>query len=108
MRCRVAVLLVILFLMCSVAGAGVRYTITDLGNLGQRSATPRAVNDLGHCVGDSPTANGQRKAFFWSSDTGMIDLIPPGQPGTLPEGVAYAVNDAGHVVGYARPDQPAP
>lgn len=38
----------------------------------------------------------------------MIDIIPPGSPGTRPTGVALGINESAQVVGYIRTDQPQP
>ncbi|CAN5715024.1 hypothetical protein BH09PLA1_BH09PLA1_34740 [soil metagenome] len=86
----------------SVARAEIRYSVTDLGDLGQHYALPSAVSDTGGVAGQSSVPDNQNKAFYWRAGTGMIDLVPPGEPGTRPEGVAYGVNDAGQVVGYVR------
>jgi len=56
------------------------------------------INNLGQVVGASDTASGERHAFRWTLEGGMQDLGTLG--GALSE--AYAVNDAGHVVGYSR------
>jgi probable HAF family extracellular repeat protein len=97
-----------LLLVCSSALADVRYSVTDLGDLGQHYADPYGVNDQAQVVGQSFTARGEPRGFLWSASTGMLDLIPPGQAGTRPEGVAYGINNAGQAVGYARADQYAP
>ncbi|CAN5560804.1 hypothetical protein BH09PLA1_BH09PLA1_00800 [soil metagenome] len=97
-----------LSLLAAAARAEVYYSVADLGDLGQHYARPSTLSDTGMLSGESFTAIGVRKGFFWSSETGIIDLIPPGNPGTVPEGIGYGVNDARQVVGYIRPDQPAP
>jgi probable HAF family extracellular repeat protein len=100
-----AIAVIVLLLARNSALAEVRYTVTDLGDLGQHYADPLAINDQAQVVGQSFTATGQTRGFLWSASTGMIDLIPPGQPGTHPEGVAYGINNSGQAVGYARADQ---
>src|SRR5688500_19902122 len=107
MRYTQVALLWLTFALCGAAGAEVRYSVNDLGNLGQNFAVPTAVNDLGSVAGRSSIPDSQTKAFYWSAGTGMIDLIPPGNPGTVPEGRGYGVTDAGQVAGYIRPDRHA-
>lgn len=95
-------------LFSNIARADVRYRVTDLGDLGQSQqhwAYPYAVNNIGQVAGESFTGTGVRKGFYWSAASGMIDVIPPGEPGTRPEGDAFGINDAAQVVGFARADQ---
>src|SRR5688572_56103 len=95
-------------LLAAAARAEIRYSVIDLGDLGQHFAVPCAVSDSGSVAGRSSIPDSQTKAFFWSAGTGILDLIPPGDPGTIPEGAGYGVNDAGQVAGDIRPDQQAP
>src|SRR5437870_2737182 len=100
MRGRVAAVALAVLFLARTGRAEVRYSVTDLGDLGQHYAEPFAINESGQVAGVSYTASGQRKAFYWSSAAGMIDLIPAGAPGTFPTGGAFGLNDAGQVVGY--------
>ena len=76
-------------------GVGIR----DLGTLGGRGFLPAAldINDTGEVVGNSYTSGGHAHAFITGPDgRGMRDL------GTLYDNdisIAYAINDAGQVVG---------
>lgn len=87
--------------------AEVRYQVTDLGNLGNRSADPWSLNDRGEVVGKASTAPGEPRPFFWSAATGMINILPAGQPGTRPEAWAVGINNLGQVIGVRREDQHA-
>ena len=46
----------------------------DLGNLGGDSCSPWAMNNNGQIVGISSLPNSISRAFFWSEETGMVDL----------------------------------
>jgi probable HAF family extracellular repeat protein len=74
----------------------VTYQVTDLGTLGGTWSYAYGINDLGHVVGMSPTANGEVHAFLWTPETGMLDLAPPGSG----RSEAHGVNETGQVVGY--------
>ena len=82
-------------------------TMTDIGSLGGTEPFPSgtradAINSAGKIVGSSDTADDRRHAFVFQSGV-MTDI------GTLPGGnssEAFAINDAGHVVGFAH--SPAP
>lgn len=100
---RTAALLGFFVLVCA-ARAEVRYTITDMGDLGQHFADPYGLSENGQVAGQSFTASGQSRGFFWSASSGIVDLIPPGNPGTRPTGSAAGVNDFGQVVGHISPD----
>ena len=105
MRCCCMALILACLAIHSATLAEVRYTVTDLGDLGQHYADPKAVNAYGQAVGEGYDATGVRKGFFWSSATGMIDVVTPGSPGTSPTGIAFGLNDLGQVVGHVAPDQ---
>jgi probable HAF family extracellular repeat protein len=94
-----------LLLACGAACANIRYTVTDLGNLGQRFAIPEALNEFGHVVGRSSLPPAQTKPFYWSPPTGMVDFVPLGAPGSYPHGSAQGLNDLNQVVGHLFPDQ---
>jgi probable HAF family extracellular repeat protein len=74
----------------------VTYQVTDLGTLGGTWSYAYGINDLGHVVGMSPTANGEVHAFLWTPETGMLDLALPGSG----RSEAHDVNETGQVVGY--------
>lgn len=70
----------------------------DLGTLGGPTSFGWALNDLGHVVGGSATADGENHAFLWTPEEGMKDL------GTLPGDVmssALGINNHDDVVGYS-------
>ena len=81
--------LVAFALAFSATALGATYTVTDLGALGAYGSLARGLNARGDVVGNS---NG--RAFLYSNGT-MKDLDPR-VPGN---NVAYAINDAGQVVG---------
>ncbi len=67
-------------------------TLTNIGNLGGKSTHALEVNDQGQVIGRSETSLGIESAFFWSRETGMLDL-----GGSK----AVALNEQGQVVGWA-------
>ncbi len=69
-------------------------SLTDLGTLGGETSRANAVNAMGMAVGVADTSAGQRHAFAWTADGGMVDLTP-----LAASAEATAVNDAGLVVG---------
>ena len=69
-----------------------------LGTLGGTFAVARAINDAGRVVGESTNASGEHRAFLWSAATGMRDL---GTLGTGAQSAAFAINEAGEVVGWS-------
>jgi probable HAF family extracellular repeat protein len=76
------------------ASAQAGYNITDLGTLGGVESRAYGLNALGQVAGYSPTPNEKPHAFMWD---GMLHDL-----GTLPnaqESFAWAINDAGQVVG---------
>src|SRR5437763_12769916 len=88
-------------------GAPARYTITDLGSLGDTSfSRARGINNSGQVVGEANTDqtddNGDpiTHAFLWQNGA-IHDLGTLG--GNTSE--ARAVNDHGQAVGYADTDQ---
>ena len=81
----------------SPSGAWSREVIGDNGSL-----IPRAVNDSGTVVGIRPNGDGQTDAVIWSREAGMRRLA---KPEGYVRAEAFAVNDAGTVVGLV--DGPA-
>ncbi len=67
-------------------------TVTEIGTLGGQSTHAAEVNDQGQVIGTSETSFGIQNAFFWSRETGMINL-----GGSK----AVALNEQGQVVGWA-------
>ena len=74
------------------------YKPTDLGSLGGPEAWALGVNARGAVVGCSIDKSGNRRAFLWTEEQGMIDI------GTLggPNAAALAINDSGEIVGYSE------
>jgi len=76
---------------------GVRYIVTDLGDLGGYQSEAHGINAPGQVVGDSSDPTGTYRAFFWDEGNGLLQL-------TVPDGsttVAYGINDAGSVSAYS-------
>ena len=76
--------------------------MVDLGALGGGASYGYGINDAGDVVGYSWGAAGGRRAFLYSNGM-MLDLndfLPPGSSWELLE--AYAINDAGQIVGTGR------
>ncbi|NIN63846.1 MAG: HAF repeat-containing protein, partial [Anaerolineae bacterium] len=48
-------------------------------------------------IGFSSTASGERHAFLWTAEEGMVDLDTLGGPDSF----AYGINEQGQVVGFA-------
>lgn len=68
--------------------------MVDTGTMGGFNAFGNDINDVGHVAGSGDLAGGgPLHAFFWSAATGFIDIC---------EGEAYALNNAGTVVGQCR------
>ena len=59
------------------------------------------INDLGQVVGSSDSTFNGRRAFLWSSNTGMVDLNTLIDPGIRLD-TATAINNKGQIVGYSR------
>jgi probable HAF family extracellular repeat protein len=70
----------------------------DLGTLGGANSRADAINNFSQIVGGADGADGNARAFWYSSDVGMIDLGTLG--GTQSE--ATAINDFGQVAGWSR------
>ncbi len=67
-------------------------TLVNIGSLGGKSTHALEVNDRRQVIGTSETSFGIESAFFWSPETGMLDL-----GGSK----AVALNEQGQVVGWA-------
>jgi probable HAF family extracellular repeat protein len=75
--------------------------ITDMGSLGGDCGWPNGMNNAGEVIGDStPAGDGLTLPFLWTKQTGMqaLSVTSSGTTG----GEAYAINDAGQVVGYGQ------
>lgn len=64
--------------------------VEPLGTLGGTFSVAYDMNNRGEVVGASTNAAGEMRAFYWAKSRGMVDLGP---------GIAYAISDAGHMVG---------
>jgi probable HAF family extracellular repeat protein len=79
-----------------------RRDVVVLPTLGGFASEGAAINNAGHVAGASKNNAGQMRAFYWSPNTGMIEIPLPEEapPGVLTI-TAYAsgINDRGEVVG---------
>ncbi len=74
--------------------------MVNLGTLGGARSIAYDINNRGAVVGFSETANGERHAFYYDAQNGMLDLnqlIAPGSGWTLTE--ARGINSTGQIVG---------
>ncbi|HEY7056588.1 MAG TPA: hypothetical protein VH458_08700 [Vicinamibacterales bacterium] len=73
-----------------------------LGTLGGATSVALDINDRGEVVGTSTFGPGPygTHPFYWSAETGMIDIHQPGTP----DGGATRINNRGEVAGYIEPD----
>ena len=80
----------------------------DLGTLGGSVSVALGINNHGQVVGRSryEPDNDNYRAFLWDNSNGMIDLSSSFVFG-IDESVAYAINDAGQIVGYLNPRGPS-
>lgn len=97
MKHTAGVVLALLFL--TVLSTAQKYTVTDLGVLGENISYANAINDSGQVVGSSyiNQTTAAYHAFLWTAASGLKDL------GTLggQNSYAYGINNAGEVVGCA-------
>lgn len=78
-------------------------TMTNLGTLGGNFGNANGINSAGDVVGIASDVNGVTHAFLWSAGV-MQDLGAfPDVNGFQAYSNAYAINDAGQVVGYSVP-----
>jgi len=71
-----------------------------LGTLGGRFSRGIDINSKGQIVGDADNKAGNRRAYVWTAQTGMLDLnnyLRHKPPGLVLTG-AYAINDSGAIV----------
>jgi probable HAF family extracellular repeat protein len=73
----------------------------DIGNLGgtgpEDGTLGRAISNGGHVTGLSTTAAGAWRAFFWTKETGMLDIGALDPNSVFSDG--FAINALGMVVG---------
>jgi len=96
-----AIIAVIFSLSGFSAGVLSEYEIIDLGTLGGRRSSARAINDAGQVVGNFAPLGGYDRAFLWDHIDGMVDL---GVLAGCNYSCAYALNDCGKVVGESGLD----
>src|SRR3990172_2397494 len=83
----------------------VLYHLTWLGTLGGVGSAPGDINNQGEVVGWAHASDGRRRAFVYTTQTGMVDLnaVAP-----LPDGWvarnARGINELGQIVGDATND----
>ncbi|WP_440104722.1 DUF3466 family protein [Streptosporangium sp. H16] len=74
----------------------------ELGTFGGMSA-PDSINNLGQVVGNSDTADGHRRGFFWNGSS--MTALP--LPADVSNAGAVAINDRGQIVGsYSKVGNP--
>src|SRR5687768_3296653 len=108
MRCLCFAVAIATIALVLCAFASPRYVVTDLGHLGLNGSDPHSVNEHGEVTGMSLVSSGEFRAFYWSTTSGMVDIIPPGEPGTRPTGWGNGINDSAQVVGYIRTNSGQP
>ncbi|MFH0981079.1 MAG: hypothetical protein V2A79_06030 [Planctomycetota bacterium] len=72
--------------------------MVNLGSLGGRRSIGSDINNNGRVTGQSYDSAERWRAFVWDEVSGMTDL---GAPAGYYQTVAFEINDAEHVVGYA-------
>lgn len=68
--------------------------MVDLGTLGGEPASAEAINEKGEIAGWSYDENGNKRAFLWNEENGIVSLGSMGD-----ESEAHALNENGQVVG---------
>ncbi len=90
-----------------IDGGGYNTLMLDLGTLGGPNSWGRAINSLGHVVGESDYTNSAgehyTRAFLWQSGS-MRDLGTLRSNPTKGFSAASGINDQGVVVGWAEND----
>jgi len=74
----------------------------SLGTLGGDRSRAFDLNELGQAVGWSQDASGSFRAFVWSREAGMADVL--GDRNTQGNAFAFGINDLGDIVGSSGPD----
>lgn len=72
-------------------------TTERLGDLGGPHSFARDLNDHTEVVGESRDGANEMRAFYWSADTGMVQLPEP--PGST-YATALAINNNGEILGF--------
>ena len=78
-------------------------TVIPLGTLGGPGSVALDINDRGEVVGGSTVSDAPYSGmhpFFWSRETGMVDIHEPGTTG----GAASRINNRSEAAGYLTPD----
>ena len=75
----------------------------DLGTLGGNYCQAGAINSAGHVVGYRKSAEGDIRAFLWTPETGIQDLVTDSGPVPYTSSVAWFINEQGQVAGLATP-----
>jgi probable HAF family extracellular repeat protein len=71
-------------------------TTTPLGTIGGTQSFGNDINDNGTAVGWSLDAGGAKKAFQWTSGTGMVNI----EGSATLQSAAEAINNLGDIVGW--------
>ncbi len=74
------------------------YTVVDLSQLDGRATRVFGFNGIGDVVGDFELEDGNKSAFLWSEQEGLLDLGGLGGASSR----ALSINDDRTIVGFAR------